>query len=127
MRRCTFHHRFSIDFLLKLVVRVLLSLVSRDDPLSIDIHNGKAHKRYAKNMIQQNLWMVKKKDLQTYLHQTLHFEHYQQQFQVRMELDYLVAVHVVVVVARQHPVKCLEYLETVEMNLLATLQSPLLL
>ncbi|GKC95131.1 hypothetical protein Tco_1160573 [Tanacetum coccineum] len=48
----------------------------------------------------------------------------QQLLRIGVVVDYLVAEHVmVVVVARQHPVKCLEYLELVKMNLLVSVQS----
>ncbi|GJS39410.1 hypothetical protein Tco_0564453 [Tanacetum coccineum] len=88
MRRCTCHHLFVADFLLKLAVRVLLSLVLEDDPWSIDSHVGTVDKMYAcftnphtKIMIQQNMWMV------------------------GVVLDHLVAEYVFVVVARQHPIQ----------------------
>ncbi|GKA20202.1 hypothetical protein Tco_0700191 [Tanacetum coccineum] len=75
-------------------------------------------------MIQRNLWMLEQMDLRTYSHRMLHFKHFQQLHQIGVVDDYLVVEHVVVViVSRQLPVKCLEYLQLVKMYLLVSVQS----
>nr|GEZ97724.1 retrovirus-related Pol polyprotein from transposon TNT 1-94 [Tanacetum cinerariifolium] len=61
-----------VDFLSKMVMRVLLSLVLEGDPKFINISNGKVDKTYAysmdphtlKMMIQKHLWMEEQMKLQ---------------------------------------------------------------
>nr|GFA99716.1 integrase, catalytic region, zinc finger, CCHC-type, peptidase aspartic, catalytic [Tanacetum cinerariifolium] len=51
-RTCTCHHQFASDFLLKLVLRLFLSLVLEGDLLPTDIYKGMVDKRalcYPKN------------------------------------------------------------------------------